>query len=509
MLGTYRKALETPSAGLLRLRSSGVSVLLMLVVISAPAQEPAPAIQSRIARVEQGLSSRVVVKGAPGQKASIASRMAFHDVPAVSIALINDGQLEWARAYGVLDAAGQRAATPASLFQAGSISKTISALGALRMVEQGKLSLDAPANVQLSSWKIPDNRFTQQRPVTLRGLLNHSAGMNVHGFYGYAQGQPVPSLLQVLDGLPPANSEAVRVEATPGTGWRYSGGGYSVVQLMMTESAGRPFPELMQALVLGPLDMKDSTFALTLPPTWQERAASAHDSNGTPLAGGWHVYPQSAAAALWTTPTDLANVILDIQQAQSGKPGKVLSSAMTSTMLRRGQGEYGLGLYVEQIGDGTSFSHSGGTDGFRSQLYGYTQTGQGVVVMTNSDNGASLIDEILVSVAAEYGWPEFQITEKVALAPDPVANAMFAGNYTLAGKPAQVIAEGDRLYLQSELFAKRPMQLFSESKTRFFMTAQDMTVEFQQTAGGTPGSFLLKRGSSTYVATPAREPPSR
>jgi len=485
---------------LLRTSLSVASIVLMFVVPSVPAQEVSPAIQSRIARVEQGLSSRVIVKGATGQKASIATRMAFHAVPAVSIALINDGHVEWTRSYGVLDTTGQRAATPASLFQAGSISKPVSALGALRLVEQGKLSLDDPANGQLSSWKIPENAFTRQSPVTLRGLLNHSAGINVHGFYGYAKGQRVPSLLQVLDGVAPANSEAVRVEARPGTGWKYSGGGYSVVQLMMTESGGKPFPELMQALVLGPLDMDDSTFAMTLPPAWQARAATGHDSNGTPLAGGWHVYPQSAAAALWSTPADLAKVVVDIQQAQSGKPGKVLSSAMTSTMLSRGLGEYGLGLYVEELGAGSSFSHSGGTDGFRSQLYGYTHTGQGVVVMTNSDNGAALIDEILVSVAAEYGWPEFQIIEKAALAADPAANATYAGDYTLVGKPAQIIAEGDRLYLQSELFSKRPMQLFAESKTRFFMTAQDMTVEFQQAGSTRPGSFSLKRGNSTYVA---------
>lgn len=156
---------------------------------------------------------------------SLAARMAFHDAPAVSIALINNGRIEWARAYGVLDAASQLPATPASLFQAGSISKSISALCALHPVEQSKLSLDSPANGQLSSWKIPDNHFIQQSPVTLRGLLNHSAGMNVHGFYGYAQGQPVPTLLQVLDGVAPANSEPVRVEATPGTEWKYSGEG--------------------------------------------------------------------------------------------------------------------------------------------------------------------------------------------------------------------------------------------------------------------------------------------
>lgn len=504
MLSVTSKALGTPVFGLLRIRFIVVSIVLMLLVPSASAQELTPEVQSRIARVEQGLSSRVVVKDAPDQKMSLAARMAFHDVPAVSIALINNGRVEWARAYGVLDVDRRRPATTESLFQAGSVSKSISALGALRLVEQGKLSLDGSANEQLGSWKIPDNRFTQQRPVTLRDLLNHSAGMNIHGFNGYAQGEAVPSLLQVLDGVPPANSEPVRVEAIPGTEWKYSGGGYTVVQLMMAEACGKLFPELMRELVLGPLDMKDSTFATTLQPIWKTRAGIGHHTNGEPVSGGWHVYPESAAAALWSTPTDLAKVVIDIQQAQSGKPGKVLSSAMTTMMLSRGLGEYGLGLYVEKLGEGISFAHSGGTDGFRSQLYGYTHTGQGVVVMTNSDNGAALIDEILVSVSAEYGWPEFQITEKVALPSDPVANAKLVGNYILVDKPAQVVAEGDHLYLRSELFGERPMQLFAQSKNQFFMTAQDMTVEFQQVGNDKAKSFSLKRGNNTYIATSAR-----
>lgn len=504
MLRVTRKALATRVPRPRQIRFRVVSIVLMSAALSVSAQALSPADESRIARVEQGLSTRVVVKDAPGQKMSLVERMAFHDVPAVSIALINNGRVEWTRAYGVLDAASRRPATTASLFQAGSVSKSITALGALHLVEQGVLSLDDPANGQLSSWKIPDNHFTQQGPVTLRGLLNHSAGMNIHGFHGYAQGQAVPSLLQVLDGVAPANSEPVRVEAIPGTEWKYSGGGYSVVQLMMTETRGKPFPELMQELVLDPLQMRDSTFAMTLAPALQARAAIGHHTNGAPVSGGWHVYPESAAAALWSTPTDLARVVVDIQQTQSGKPGKLLSSGMIATMLSRGLGEYGLGFYVEQLGNGVSFAHSGGTDGFRSQLYGYTHTGQGVVVMTNSDNGAALIDEILVSVAAEYGWPEFQITEKVALRSDPVGNAMLVGNYILVEKPAQVIAEGDRLYLRSELFGERPMELFAQSKTRFFMTAQDMTVEFQQVGKDKANGFLLKRGNNTYIATPAQ-----
>lgn len=425
--------------------------------------------------------------------------MAFHKIPAVSIAVINNGHVEWARAYGVLETGGQRAATPTTLFQAGSVSKTLTAMAALRLVEEGKLSLDADANTQLSSWQIPDNRFTRQSPVTLRRLLNHGAGVNVHGFIGYAQGVAIPTLLQVLDGAPPANSEPVRVEATPGGQWSYSGGGYSIVQLMMTDASRQPFPELMQALVLAPLQMHDSSFAPTLPAAWQARAATAHHSDGHPVAGRWHVYPESAAAALWTTPGDLAKVIVDIQRGQGGVPGSVLSPTMTATMLQRELGDYGLGLFVEKVGDGTSFGHSGGTDGFRTQLYGYTHTGQGAVVMTNGDNGAALIDELLASIAAEYGWPEFAVIEKTAIAANSRFNAAVAGDYQLHDEPAHVIAEGDRLYFQSDLFGAERMELFAQSNTGFFMTAKDMTLDFQLDESGRASAFSLLRNGARHV----------
>ncbi|HVJ62266.1 MAG TPA: serine hydrolase domain-containing protein [Tahibacter sp.] len=432
---------------------------------------------------------------------TLAERMAFHQIPAVGIAVIDQGRVAWARAYGVLDTTGKRPATTATLFQAASISKAISALGALRLVEQGKLSLDAGANTQLTAWKLPDNAFTKARAVTLRMLLNHSAGVTVHGYHGYAIGQPVPTLLQVLDGTPPANSDPVRVDVAPGTVWRYSGGGFSVIQLMMAEASQQPFDRYMQTAVLDPLGMTDSTFAQALPPQWRERAATAHDGEGRALAGRFHVYPESAAAGLWTTPSDLARVVIDVQQAHAGKSNKILSRDMTATMLTRGLGEYGLGFFVEKLKDTTSFSHSGGNDGFKTQLYGYTQIGKGVVVMTNGDNGAALIDEVMVSVAAEYGWPEFQVVEKTAIAADAAVNASVAGDYRLAGKPAHVVAEGDRLYFQSELFGAKRMELFLESRHAFFMTAQDMSVRFEQGGNGEIAGFSLVRGSNTYPAT--------
>lgn len=477
-------------------------LLAFLLCTPALAAEPSsPDAAERISRVEQGLSTRVVVKGAPDRKMTLADRMAFHQVPGVSIAVVDGGRIAWARAYGVLDATGRNPVTTATRFQAASISKAVSAIGALHLVEQGKLSLDGDANAQLTAWKIPQNDFSKSHKVTLRELLNHSAGTTVHGYGGYSSRQPVPTLLNVLDGTPPATSAPVRVDIAPGTIWRYSGGGYSIIQLMVTEASGQPFAQYMQAAVLGPLGMSRSTFDMISPGQRRDQPATAHDSHGKPVDGRWHVYPESAAAGLWTTPTDLARVVIEVQQAEAGKSDKVLSRAMISTMLTRGLGEYGLGFFVEKLADRTSFSHSGGNEGFRTQLYGYTQTGQGVVVMTNGDNGAALIDEILCSVAAEYDWPEFRVVEKAAISPDAIMNRRVAGEYRLVDKPAYVVAEGERLYFQSELFGWKRMELFPESKTAFFMTAQDMTLRFEQDGDGKATGFSLLRGANTYPGT--------
>lgn len=472
---------------------------LLLCGLSAQAQSPSAELQARITRVEQGLSAPVVRKGAADQKMDLAKRMAFYQVPAVSIALINGGRIEWARAYGMADAASQRAATTATLFQAASVSKAVTTLGALNLVERGKLALDGDVNRQLSAWKVPQNEFTQLGEVSLRRLLNHSAGATVHGYRGYAQGQQLPTLLQILDGTAPANSGPVRIDIVPASTWCYSGGGFSIVQLMMTEASGQPFDQTMKTTVLDPLGMNSSTFTAPLPPSKHNLAATAYLSSGKAVVGQWNNYPESAAAGLWTTPSDLARVVLEVQQAGAGK-GKILSRAMTSTMLTRGLGEYGLGFFVEELSDRTSFSHSGGTEGFRAHLYGYTPSGQGVVIMTNSDNGMALIEEIMRSVSAEYGWPEFKVVEKSVVPGDAAVNKQLAGDYRLEDKPAYIVAEGPRLYLQSELFGAKRMELFAESAAAFFMTAQDMSIRFERRDDGAITGFDLVSGGSTYKA---------
>lgn len=331
--------------------------------------------------------------------------MKHYRVPGVSIAVIQDGRVEWARGYGVTEAGGSQPVDTATLFQAASISKPIAAIAALRLVEQGRLALDEDINTRLVSWQVPENEYTREEKVTLRRILSHTAGVTVSGFRGYAQGEPVPTLRQVLAGTPPANSSEVRVGAVPGSAQRYSGGGYSVAQLLMSDVSGRSFADLMRELVLQPSRMVHSTFSQPLPAALASRAATGHGRDGAPMAGQWHVYPEQAAAGLWSTPSDLARLAIDVQRSAAGREGGVLSTSMTRQMVARHGGPYGLGFNVVGEGNGRIFRHSGSNMGFRAQLVAYTATGQGAVVMTNSDAGAELADEIMRSIAVTYGWP--------------------------------------------------------------------------------------------------------
>jgi CubicO group peptidase (beta-lactamase class C family) len=320
---------------------------------------------------------------------TIAERMQALHVPGVSVAVLDGGKLLWARGYGE----GVNAET---VFQAASLSKHVAALIALRLVDEGKLSLDEDVNRKLRTWKVPENEFTKTEKVTLRRLLNHSAGLTVHGFAGYASGTPVPSLLQVLDGAKPANSPAVRVDMVPGTQWRYSGGGYEVVQQVILDVTGRSFEDLARTLIFEPLGMKRSTFAQPLPKGWEGNAAIGHRTDGDMLAGRWHTYPELAAAGLWTTPSDLTRIILEIQAGG----GRVLKPATQRLMLTKLLGNYGLGLGIEE----KVFSHGGANEGFRCAMIGSLTGGRGVVVMTNSDSGGRLATEIQKKITADRGW---------------------------------------------------------------------------------------------------------
>ena len=421
-----------------RIRLFAAAALTVITSLSSHAQQSDSAdTQAHIARIENGLLPSVAIKDKPLPAMKLADRMQYYHVPGVSIAFFDHGKVIWTRAYGVADIRTGRPITPETLFQAGSISKPVAALGALRLVEQDKLKLDENVNDELRSWKLPENEFTAEQKVTLRRILSHSAGTTVHGYSGYNPGDPLPTIVQILDGAKPADSPPVRVDTVPGTAYRYSGGGMMILQLMMVDVTGKDFPGLMRKLVLSPLGMSHSTYDQPLPRERQLMAAHGYTANGKEIPGGSHVVPEMAAGGLWSTPTDLALAAIELQKEYAGKSHKVLSQSMAREMLTRQKDNWGLGFELSKPRLTPRFDHFGVNAGFVSVLQAYRDSGSGIVIMTNGQDGEKLINEILRAVAREYGWPDFQPAQHTLIELDPPGLNNFEGTYVLAAPDGQ------------------------------------------------------------------------
>ena len=467
-------------------------LLLLWLMPAAFSQTVSPAIAEKIKQVEAGLSPAVQVDGQPAIHYTITERMRQFNVPAVSLAVINNGKLEWAKAYGYLSADSARKADTETLFQAASISKPIAALGALKLVEQGKLSLDMDINQYLKSWKIKPSRFTAQKPVTLQGLLSHSAGLTVHGFGGYPKGRQLPTTVQILNGEKPANSPAVVSDTIPGVRNQYSGGGYVVMQQAMEDVTGEPFPAFMQATVLTPLGMSHSTYEQPLPDAKSTNVSVAHWGNGKKITGDWNTYPEMAPAGLWTTPSDLAQYVIEVQQSLKGKANHVLSETMTKAMLTKQIGNQGLGPGLDDTPNALAFGHGGSNMGYKCQFYAFTETGQGMVIMTNADQGSELISELMRSVSAAYNWPVFRsITKKVAtITPEQLDKLV--GRYEGYGdkKPVLEVTRVDTGLQISQSWDRHSFTLLPESGMSFFVKDDGAPFTFEATADGTVTALL-------------------
>ncbi|MCB0600867.1 MAG: beta-lactamase family protein [Saprospiraceae bacterium] len=359
-------------------------------------------ISQEITDIENGLLPSIQVAGDTLTQYSMEARMDHYHVPGVSIAVVKDGKMRWARGYGMANTQSGTRVDTSTLFQAGSISKPLAALGALKLVEAGRLDLDADVNNYLKSWKVPDNRFTNQDKVTLRLLLTHSAGMTVHGFPGYAQSDTMPSLVEVLDGK--GNTPPIVADTFPGSLWRYSGGGYTVMQQMIEDVSGLPFTSFLDDSILRPLGMHNSTYAQPLIASRHPQASAAYDRSGTLIEGLWHNYPEQAAAGLWTTPADLARYCLAVQGIAGGATGEVLNPGTIRTMLTKHLNDWGLGPALRWDGDSLLFGHGGKNAGFSNNMLASVHQGYGVIVMTNADQGIDLMNEIMRSVSAYYHW---------------------------------------------------------------------------------------------------------
>lgn len=448
-------------------------------------------VEEKIKQVENHISGWVQIEGVKSVW-TLRERMQYYHVNGLSIAVIHNYKLEWAKGYGWADSAKRIPVTTQTLFQAASISKSINAVGVLKLAQENKLHIHENINHYLKSWHLPESNFTVNKKVTIYNLLNHTGGLNVHGFLGYEKGDSIPSIVQILNGEKPANSEAVRSYAVPGTKVVYSGGGIEISQLIVTDIMHQPYAKYQWYEVLKPLGMTHSFYTQPPPKIKTALLATGYDANGEELNGGYHIYPELAAAGLWTNPVDLSKFIIETQLSYKGKSKKILSQTMTKEMLTPFKGsDAGLGVFVDSIGNRKYFQHGGSNEGFKSQYFASLTGGDGVVVMVNSDQHGILRD-----VAQAYNWKNFYKPQKrkTVNVPDDTLQ-QYVGNYSLSQINISVFKKGNHLFLSRN--AGAPMQLFFTSNTDFvLMQFQANNIKFEKNKIGNNYDIVLKDGDN-------------
>jgi CubicO group peptidase (beta-lactamase class C family) len=442
-------------------------------------------VENRIDNIIKNLLPKTGLEGKFTSPQSLNDRMKHYHTPGVSIAIINDFEIEWAQGFGVCESRFQHPVTPDTIFQSASISKAIFALGVMRLLQKGILSLDEDINHYLNTWRIPANENWQPR-ITLRQILSHTAGFTIHGFPGYLSTESLPTVTQILNGEPPANTEKVEVNILPGLQFRYSGGGTMVAQQAIVDLLNKPFPQIMRELVINPLELKNSTYEQPLPKDWETRAATGHPWKGIPVIGKFHVYPEMAAAGLWTTATDLAKVGIELLKILNGHAtcaflNKDTMASMLCPQLKGekvGDGQFvGIGFFCDGKEDSFQFGHARGNEGFSSIMRFYPSTGQGAVIMVNSDEVWPLIQEILRATATEYEWTDAVPNDKIIVNLKNIND--YVGIYSSEnGEEFRVNADDENLTFQ---YGKQPiLSIFPSSDTEFFSKVVNTTICFER-----------------------------
>lgn len=466
------------------------ALLFALLALAAAIAAPAPP-DVRDA-VESHLRPLVHVDGAPDE-ATLAERMRYYHVPAVSIAVVHEGRIVWAQACGTRS--GNEPANVDTRFEAASISKPVTDVGVFSLVQQNKLDLDSDINRWLKTWHVPSNKLTSVRPPTVRTIMSHTAGFNSDSFGGYNPDKPCPTLLQVLDGIPPAQTEPVRIVYPPGEAFHYSGGGLAVLQQAVVDVTGQPFEDAMARLVLRPLHMTRSTFSQKYTDTNVARGY-AYDGKPWPTR---LVYPEMSAAGLRTTPTDLARLIIEVQRAKVGR-GAVLDVSSAVQMLSPVQDNATTGFFL----DGPAFGHDGWNYGFTCTLSASLDGNEGAVIMTNGDTGL-IMYEILDAIRRCYHWPALPRPHREAIATDPAVAAAAPGDYAWDDRTqAHILQYDGRLYLRLSMAGHMdplpPAELFAEKDGSFFSIVPSIHVAFQRDKKGAVTAILYYKDGRAIPA---------
>jgi len=446
--------------------------------------------RKRIKNVEKGLLKAVFLKGLKPEKMSLDERLQFYKVPGVSLVVMDQFKIEWARAYGVMDVQTLEPVTPNTIFQAGGLSQPVAAAAALCLVDRGFLDLEGDVNAKLRGWQIPENKAAGQKKVTLGGLLAHSAGFPARVFPGIPRDKPLPSLIQVLKAEAPADGFPLEIEYTPGSQALYTEAGFAVLQQLLADVDDRPFADLMKVLVLDPAGMLSSTFNGSLSEGLNPRAAAGHTRNGQLLEGKWLNYPEQAAKGLRTTASDLASFALEIVAEARGKSAKILPASLARAMLAPRIGSRGFGFAIEGPADDSHFFLQGKTEGFTCFLVFFPARGQGVAIMTNSENGSLLIDEIVRGISEAYQWPDYKPQERPLFQLDPSIYQQYVGRYQVTPEYFLDVTFKD-YYLVIQPTGQAPTKFYVETQSTFFSMDPYIRIQFRKDDRGTVEGLVL------------------
>jgi CubicO group peptidase (beta-lactamase class C family) len=479
------------------------TTVLTLFTIALPAAAPA---QTRSAA--DYMAAIEGTKSPAGPNAlgglTISDLMARFKVPGVSIAVIRDHQIHWAKGYGVADVATGAPVNTETMFQAASMSKPVAAMAVLRAVQDGLFTLDDDVNRILTSWKLDRGEFAKDGPVTPRMLTSHTSGLgDGFGFPGYDPSGPVPSVVQILEGNKLSNVGVLFMERPPMSLMEYSGGGVTLMQQALSDARKRPFADIMRDNVLRPIGMTRSTYEQPLPPSFDQNAARAHSGDGKAMGAKWHVYPEMAAAGLWTTPSDLARFLIEVERSATGRSNRVLSRTLVQEMLSPvGVGDYAVGFSLAKIGQGWYFTHGGANWGFRATMLAHKVKGYGLVIMTNADQGGAVAAELSRRIQLAYEWDSFAEpaprgyrppVERVEITVAEDILRAYVGEYQVTPQLSLTITlENGRLQVQPTGQSKAPM--FAEAQDLFFLRVANAQLRFTRAPSGEVTSVTLDLG---------------
>ena len=449
-------------------------------------------IAENVEKIEPKLIPAFVINGIDSKNLTIEEGMKKYKVPAVSIAFFDKGKIKWTETYGTISKNNSKLVNEQTLFQAASISKPLTSLGVMKLVQAGEVMLDENVNKYLNGWNLQNEDYEVTEKTTLRHLLSHSAGITDLGFEGYQQGTNLPTLLQVLNGESSANSKKIIQKSVAGKSWKYSSGGFAIIQKLIEGLSNDSFQNYMEREVFNPIGMKVSTFNQHLTERLKENVAFGHDGEGNTIEGNWRLHPAQAAAGLWTTPSELAQFAISLQEAFSGQSQQLLYQKTMQTMLEKQLGDWGLGIDISNKDNVLRFMHGGANGGYRCHLVAEANMGQGVVIMTNGVGGESLIQDLLRGISKEYDWNIYKPREKSVVRLSNSQKEKLTGKYFMVDNNQVIvdISKIERGLKVLQTWNGQSYRILPEESLQFFRETDGISIEFKENNEGKALTFL-------------------